>query len=57
MTDAAHLREQAQQCRALAADADDGTAANLRMLAAEFEAEAERVEGAPRPSPAGTPER
>lgn len=57
MTDAAHLREQAQQCRALATDADDGTAANLLMLAAEFEAEAERVEGAPKPRPAGKPER
>lgn len=62
MTDPAHFRDQAKQCRKLATDADDGTAANLLMLAAEFEAEAERVEGepggtGPKPRPAGKTER
>lgn len=57
MTDPAHFREQAKQCRELATHADEGTAANLLMLAAEQEAEAARLESEARPRPAGKPER
>ena len=44
-------RALAQHCRELAALADDRTAANLRMLADEYEAEADELDRAPGPEP------
>lgn len=44
MTDAAQKRELAKNCRALAEAADDRTAANLRMLADDYEEEAAELE-------------
>ena len=44
MPDAAQKRELAKYCRALAEAADDRTAANLRMLADDYEAEAADLE-------------
>lgn len=53
MADAAKLRSMAGKFRALAKDADERTAADLRMLADVYEDEARRVDpvlqpGAPR---------
>jgi len=49
MRDADHLRKQAKQCRQLAGGADERTAANLLMLADDYEAEADRLEADLRP--------
>lgn len=48
MSDAPKLRRQARQCRELAEGADERTAANLLMLAAAYEAEADEL-GPPEP--------
>lgn len=53
MRTAEQLRELAGECRRLAAEADERTAANLIMLAEEYEAEAERQGREP---PASRPE-
>jgi hypothetical protein len=44
------LREKAAECRSLATHADEGTTANLLMLADDFEAEADRLEAEGRPA-------
>ena len=44
MDDSNKKRELAKQCRDLAEAADNGTAANLRMLATDYEAEADKIE-------------
>lgn len=49
MRDPAQLREEARNCRQLAAEADERSAATLLMLAADYEAEAERLESDPKP--------
>lgn len=57
MPDAAERRQQAQKCRDLAEQADDRTAANLRMLADEYEREARLLESRPSALPGGKTER
>jgi hypothetical protein len=53
MDDAASLRDKAARCRRLAETADERTAATLRMLADDYEAEARALEPeAKPPSPA-----
>ena len=49
MHSADHFRREAARFRELAKDCDAGTAASLRALAEDYEAEAEAME--PRPSP------
>jgi len=44
MVESSELRRKAAECRQLAVAADEGTAANLLMLADDFEAEAARLE-------------
>ncbi len=44
MAEPAQKRELARKCRALAEAADDRTAASLRMLADDYEAEAAALE-------------
>jgi len=46
MSSPAELRRKAAECRQLAPGAQDNTAANLLMLAEDYEAEADRVEAA-----------
>jgi hypothetical protein len=49
MSDAASLRDKAARCRRMAETADERTAMTLRMLAADYEAEARQVESTPKP--------
>jgi len=42
--DPGDLRRKAEECRQLAGEADEGTAANLLMLADDYEAEATRLQ-------------
>lgn len=49
------LRELARKCRDLAPEADERTSENLLMLAADYEAEAERLQGEAKPPPAEEP--
>jgi hypothetical protein len=52
MSEADRLRAKAAECRELAANALDSVAGHLLMLAAEYEAEAEKLEDpGPRPDP------
>lgn len=50
-----NLREEASRCRRLAKTADERTAANLRMLAENYEAEAERLQAEATPPAAEQP--
>jgi hypothetical protein len=50
MSDADRLREKAARCRQMAETADERTAADLRMLAGDYEAEARALEPAPKPT-------
>ena len=56
MPEAARLRELALKCRSLAKEADDGTAANLVMLADDYEEQARLLESDPAPRPDQNPE-
>ena len=49
MSDAASLRDKASRCRHMAETADQATAATLRMLADDYEAEANALEPEPKP--------
>lgn len=55
MPDAAQKRALAEKCRELAKNADSRTAANLRMLADEYEAEARAPENEAEPRPVDKP--
>ena len=46
---APQCRDEAEKCRQLAAEADERSAATLLMLAADYEAEAERLDREPKP--------
>lgn len=52
----AEFRELAQKCRDLAPTADERTSESLLMLAADYEAEAERLQAESRPRPAEPPQ-
>ena len=49
------LRELARKCRDLAPEADERTSGHLLMLAADYEAEAERLQGEAKPPLAQDP--